>query len=747
MYMLILGRSIERPRHNINHKLPLIPFTMQRRKYYLLQFIQWQSILFGYTSLFIDFQNKSFKTNKFVKFSVIIINLLNIIFIINSIYSIFLLPYPADNNLIMYFSLEFAVLLRVSLSLVIIIMQPQRDQDIKNLLEKMLFFYNKQGFNCPDSKRDVGLRKLWFFNMLLFILHSINFIVFMMQIIPSASLDLIMDIYFLCSLVSLKHLIMLQHAAFLCFVYESFTIINYKLQSKARKVNHLSANYFDLCKLLQQLNNIFNPINCELHLNIFMELSLMLYSLIVVIKNSFFQNRLQYSSVINLYIVFILHIYIYYIICDHVWQLNRKIQMIILEFIEENYVNQELEIFTLQRSLMPIMVSVKGYGYATLHCTGVVFALFSIFLKFVMTCWSNWLLRLVLCHGILLGFTTIYVDVKRRIVNTYVMVKIFVFFKNILYVFALIFYLINYFEFDTFNNENPIISYAFIGTHFSHLLFCAVFIALRIKGDKLLKKWLQILLKLDTNYLDKSQFIAADRNCKIFLTLNYIIMTIDYLLSLLNMIPLLWKGELWGFLDTFLQYYLNAMQHYIMFHHGFILFYINNCFLKLNYQLQCEQIEPPLASIYFQLSILLQRVNLAYGPAIFIILLTLLLTKSLTGYTIIILFKLLINEEFTFEYILLFNYSVSLVINMCLYFLICHRLYETSKETQRILLKYCTIEENQEVESICLGRLILQLNINICGMLDMDLDTLFVIIIKIFLYIIVFVQIDFNELF
>ncbi|KNC33630.1 hypothetical protein FF38_08762 [Lucilia cuprina] len=129
-----------------------------------------------------------------------------------------------------------------------------------------------------------------------------------------------------------------------------------------------------------------------------------------------------------------------------------------------------------------------------------------------MTCWSNWLLRLVLCHGILLGFTTIYVDVKRRIVNTYVM-------------------------------------------------------------------------------------------------------------------------------------------------------------------LQCEQIEPPLASIYFQLSILLQRVNLAYGPAIFIILLTLLLTKSLTGYTIIILFKLLINEEFTFEYILLFNYSV---------------------------------------ESICLGRLILQLNINIC---------------------------------
>ncbi|XP_065367019.1 putative gustatory receptor 22b [Calliphora vicina] len=363
-----------------------------------------------------------------------------------------------------------------------------------------------------------------------------------------------------------------------------------------------------------------------------------------------------------------------------------------------------------------------------------------------MTCCSNWLLRLALCHGIFVGFTTIYIDIDRRLVKSYTSVKIFVYFKNLLYAFVMICYLMDSFDLGSFDNDSPVISFAFIATHASRSLLFVVVIMLRIKGDKALKKWLKILLVLQTEYFDKLPDTSVDKNIKNVLTLNIILVSANILGTTISLVPALIKGDFWSLMDVYLQSYLMDMQHYIMLHHGFILCYLNNLFSKLNNQLHSKRVEPCLASIYFQLTMLLQQVNVIYGPAIFTILLCLLLTISIFGYGIIIFMNLINYEIFIYQYLLTCSAMILLCIDMYLYFLICDRVYETSRETQRILLEFSTGQKNQEVESVCLGRLLLRHNINICGMFNVDLSSLFAMIAQIILYTIILIQIDYTKI-
>ncbi|KAI8123748.1 hypothetical protein CVS40_5553 [Lucilia cuprina] len=282
-----------------------------------------------------------------------------------------------------------------------------------------------------------------------------------------------------------------------------------------------------------------------------------------------------------------------------------------------------------------------------------------------MTCWSNWLQRLVLFYGILLGFTTIYVDVKKRIVKSYTTVKIFVFLKNILYFVIIVYYLNQTIALRTFGKTDLIISFGTLLIHFFNLLLCVVFISLRIKGDKALKKWLQLLMSLESNYFDKWN-TKVDKKLKIYLTLNYIVMTVDSILSLYVAFPFLLKEKFQFFLSVYIQNYFFDVQHYIMLHHCLLLFLINNNFYRLNYKLQNNEVKSPIASIYMQLLKLRQEINSLYGPAIFIIFSSLILMYSISAYT------------------------------LCTLWLEYHFAIQTTKETTNIMLEDCTIQQNRE---------------------------------------------------
>ncbi|KAI8116209.1 hypothetical protein CVS40_11676 [Lucilia cuprina] len=163
--------------------------------------------------------------------------------------------------------------------------------------------------------------------------------------------------------------------------------------------------------------------------------------------------------------------------------------------------------------------------------------------------------------------------------------------------------------------------------------------------------------------------------------------------------------------------------------------------------LQNKQLKRPFTNIYFQLSMLHQQINSLYGPAIFVILVSLLLNYSLTIYSII---SLSIHSDigiFSFQSIFEIRYCISLFVDMFLYFLICDRMNQTSKETSTILMEYYTRKQNQEIDCLCLGRSVLQLNINICDIIDIDFKSLLSMLSSIFMFIIIITQVQYKNLF
>ncbi|KNC33685.1 hypothetical protein FF38_08765 [Lucilia cuprina] len=75
------------------------------------------------------------------------------------------------------------------------------------------------------------------------------------------------------------------------------------------------------------------------------------------------------------------------------------------------------------------------------------------------------------------------------------------------------------------------------------------------------------------------------------------------------------------------------------------------------------------------------------------------------------------------------KYCISFFINSYLYVLICDRVSQTTKETTNILMEDCTTQQNREqIEYLCLVRSVLPLNIEICGIIDIDFKYFFGII-------------------
>ncbi|KNC23436.1 hypothetical protein FF38_13320 [Lucilia cuprina] len=257
---------------------------------------------------------------------------------------------------------------------------------------------------------------------------------------------------------------------------------------------------------------------------------------------------------------------------------------------------------------------------------------------------------------------------------------------------------------------------------------------LRLKGDKLLDKWLNIFLELQIKYFDKLQKTSVDGKTKIILIFNIIMMSTNSLATLVIMVPSLLDRDWLSLILDYLDGYCYALEHYIMLHHILLLSYINHCLSLLNNKLRYGPVKRSLVNNYFQLVKLLQEINDIYGPMIFNMFLGILLTSSIYADSILIYIK---NGEYKlnlFEYFVQVSALLLMWINLYLYFLICDRVNETSRETTIIILEYSTrSNDNQEVELLFLEHLVLRLKINICGMFDLDLSSFFAFVAAIFL--------------
>lgn len=316
-----------------------------------------------------------------------------------------------------------------------------------------------------------------------------------------------------------------------------------------------------------------------------------------------------------------------------------------------------------------------------------------------MSGFSNFLLRLPSYYSIFFGFSYSYVDYENRQLKSCFYLKVYVYLINLIYSGQILYYTVDNFGYEMLYNENSIISSAYIIINLLDLIIFGNLIITRFKQDKKFEEYQKILRPLHIEYFDKLTYIPINETSKVLIIINILSLGTQTFCVILILVPHLFKDQLFNIMDICLQHYLLAMQQYILLQHAFILSYFNYCYSKLNTKLQYFLIQETYAQIYIKISLILQKINNHNEVLIFLVLISLFLKISLYLYgTILFAYEIHSNfSKYSYDFILELNIFIFLCINIFLYFLICERLCETTKESRRILMDYNVQSCNQEV--------------------------------------------------
>lgn len=312
-----------------------------------------------------------------------------------------------------------------------------------------------------------------------------------------------------------------------------------------------------------------------------------------------------------------------------------------------------------------------------------------------MSCLFNGFLKLFQYFGTFFGFFYLHIDFHKRVLKIRKFIKLYVYFVNILFMAFYTGYVIVTFDPIVFKKQNDVLSFFVLLFRFIGIIIFFLLILLRIKEEKVLRKWLNTLNLLQTTYLEKISYKSNDKTAQIIIILKIFITVVIYNLFYFYLyIEYAISNDWWNIADAVSNHYLRAMQQYILLHHSLNLYYINNDLLKLNNQLQYQKVKQPFASIYKKLCLLLQQVNTLNGSIIFFVLTYQLMNISL--YTFLNIFLYIDDALFLKEYIQLCILVLS-SIDLILYFLICERIHWNSYYTGCILKEYSTRDSNPEV--------------------------------------------------
>lgn len=240
---------------------------------------------------------------------------------------------------------------------------------------------------------------------------------------------------------------------------------------------------------------------------------------------------------------------------------------------------------------------------------------FSLNLTVVMFSLRNLLFRLFQYYGIIFGFSYYYyVDIEKHVVKCYIFARIYAFLINLFLCGAFTINIVIGFK-QSFLSVHSVMVFIITIQHISQALMMTFNIILILKGGKFLKKLDEIFLT-QLPYFEMLKNISIDKKTeKIVFLKIFVILTWNIYITQ-QCIQYILQGDWENFHTTYLQHLLSCLPHYIMWHHVFILCHIDRHCLKLNAQLECNQVQENFADIYKQLSLLLQQTNAIYGPIV-----------------------------------------------------------------------------------------------------------------------------------
>lgn len=316
-----------------------------------------------------------------------------------------------------------------------------------------------------------------------------------------------------------------------------------------------------------------------------------------------------------------------------------------------------------------------------------------------MSCLFKYILYLYQFYSIFFGFSYAFVNIEKRLVKFYTLVKIYVTFINIIYTVILIFFIIKNSEGILLHltGNNSVKEIIFITQNFTRLYLIIGLFVLRFKEEKAFKEiylWQIKYIDQRSHSSDNDKFTEIIQSSYIIILFIHGYMTVNGIVS--NVIYGAWMHLI---LHVSFNIFM-AMELNVIFHHCLILTYINNLFCKINYQLENEVIPEMLNNIYFKISMLLKYVNNINGPFILAVLLSQTLAIVFYINTINLLIRqtqIYLHGGLTFSILLLL-----ISFNIVLYFLMCDRFCSTICKTGEILKEYIAKIQNSEVISYIL---------------------------------------------
>lgn len=314
-----------------------------------------------------------------------------------------------------------------------------------------------------------------------------------------------------------------------------------------------------------------------------------------------------------------------------------------------------------------------------------------------MTCLINLLLRSIQYYSIFNGFTFLYIDIERNIVKLSKFLKYYTISVNLIYAVVSIHFIFRKFYSILLNDKDDLI-YFYILVYIIDIYLIVRLILLRLHEEKVLKKWLKAFsTSLTISQFNKQPKLSTDKTTKVFQILTIILIFMFGFYNVYMVILHLIQKNWYGILEDCIFHYFVIMEYYIMVHHSFILCYIGNCFSKLNNDIKNEPLRKPFGRIYFELSLILQEVNILYGPCIAAVLLSQIIQIALNVINMFdaIMFMNIVNKIIYVDLIIPCLITLQ-SINIFLYFKICDHIGCIARKTGSILMEYVD-KENPEV--------------------------------------------------
>lgn len=307
-----------------------------RRRYqqWLCNLVLWFSIYICATTLRIDLEKRKLKeSRRLIRIYVLIVSTTFLIWQPFAVYSTLAHSPLYVANPVAKYANYCTIMIRLVLILVYILMRHQRDVQLRQWLETVFRIQVAYFDRFKDVPKVKAHRKWIYLNVCLTFIHPVLLATDMNEALYSGHFWKAVDLYPLMGMVGIQHLFMLHHGILLCHLLECLSLINNQLRQNLMDPK-LSLIFAQLRSLLPRLNVIYSPVMLCLQLCLIVSNSMVGYiGLLMLMLPELKAQHYMYMFGNGFYLIVLVHMYTYFVICQRVQDTVQEIDDILIESI------------------------------------------------------------------------------------------------------------------------------------------------------------------------------------------------------------------------------------------------------------------------------------------------------------------------------------------------------------------------------------------------------------------------------